>query len=610
MAGHIPREFIDQLLGRVDIIDVINKRVPLKKAGREYTACCPFHNEKTPSFTVSPTKQFFHCFGCGAHGSAISFLMEYDHLEYVEAIEALARNLGVEVPREQRGGPERPRKKLDNSLYGLMEETASHFMQQLGKSSKAVDYIKQRDLSHEIIQQYGIGYSTEEWDRLTQLFGQEYGQQKLLACGLQIKNGSGRVYDRFRDRLMFPIRDRRGRVIGFGGRVLGDDKPKYLNSPETDIFHKGTELYGLFEARNNTRKLTRFLVVEGYMDVIALAQFGITYAVATMGTATTMEHIGQLYKSGVSQVVFCFDGDRAGEEAAWKALKNALPAVNDDREIRFQFLPEGEDPDTLVRKLGKEGYEAELKKALPFSKFFIRGINEGLGLKAESTLHSIEDSSRFATEASRLLDQMPESLIKKSLLLEIQRLGHVTSGQPNAQEFPNEGQGRNKRFERGKFRKQFFEEKPQGAPTQPGDYEVKKTPVRYAITLLLNSPELVTEVGNPEKLLEWNIPGINLLFKLVETAEENPHIHSAGLMERFRGTEHEKILLKLMKWQPQEADMQILQQEFQDCFRQIKRQAHQKALESLLHKEQTQGLDLQEKHDLLSLLSDIHGSSE
>ncbi|PID33996.1 MAG: DNA primase, partial [Thiotrichales bacterium] len=325
MAGHIPKEFIDQLLGRIDIVDVINKRVPLKKAGREYTACCPFHNEKTPSFTVSPTKQFFHCFGCGAHGSAISFLMEYDHFEYVEAIEALARDLGVEVPREQRAGDNgRPRKKLDNSLYSLMEEVARYFSTNLNKSQEAIEYIKKRGLSVEIIQQYGVGYSTDEWDRLTQLFGREYGQQKLLACGLQIQNDSGRVYDRFRDRLMFPIRDRRGRVIGFGGRVLGDGTPKYLNSPETDIFHKSAELYGLFEARNNTRQLNKFLVVEGYMDVISLAQFGITYAVATMGTATTTEHIRQLYKSGVTQVVFCFDGDRAGEEAAWKALKNAL----------------------------------------------------------------------------------------------------------------------------------------------------------------------------------------------------------------------------------------------------------------------------------------------
>ncbi|MGB1255734.1 MAG: DNA primase, partial [Thiolinea sp.] len=378
MAGRIPREFIDQLLGRVDIVDVINGRVPLKKAGREYTACCPFHNEKTPSFTVSPTKQFFHCFGCGAHGSAITFLMEYEHLEYVEAIEALARNMGVEVPREEGGRESSPRKKTDDSLYGLMEETAKHYRAQLSKSQVAVEYIKQRELSPEIVQQFGVGYSADEWDRLTQLFGRDFGQQKLLACGLQIQNDAGRVYDRFRDRLMFPIRDRRGRVIGFGGRVLGDGTPKYLNSPETEIFHKGTELYGLFEARQHTRKLERLLVVEGYMDVIALAQFGVSYAVATLGTATTSHHIQQLFRL-VPEVVFCFDGDRAGKEAAWRALENALPELSDEREVRFLFLPTGEDPDTQIRRVGKEVFEADLKKALPLSKFIIMGLKQELG---------------------------------------------------------------------------------------------------------------------------------------------------------------------------------------------------------------------------------------
>ncbi len=605
MAGRIPREFIDQLLSRIDVVDVINGRVPLKKAGREYQACCPFHNEKTPSFTVSPAKQFFHCFGCGMHGSAITFLMEYEHLEYVEAIEALARTLGVEVPREHAGRGE-PRKKTDASLYGLMEAVAQHYRTQLGQAANAMAYIRQRGLSPEVVQQYGIGYAADEWERLIPLFGRDYGQQKLLACGLQIENDSGRIYDRFRDRLMFPIRDRRGRVIGFGGRVLGEGSPKYLNSPETEIFHKGTELYGLYEARNNTRKLERFLVVEGYMDVVALAQYGITYAVATMGTATTSDHISQLFKYGVNQVVFCFDGDRAGEEAAWKALKNLLPAVNDEREIRFQFLPTGEDPDSLVRKLDKAGYEAELKKALPFSRFFIRGIKEGLGLKAEATLHLIEDSARFAAEASALLDQMPESLLKKSLLQEIQRLGQVTTAAP-VQDTYSSGH-----FERPWTRTygRRYVEKSQGAPGRPGDHEVKKTPVRYAMTLLLHSPELAGSIPNPEKLLEWEMPGLILLYKLVEIIEENPHIHAAGLLERFRGTEYENSLLKLMNWQPKEADAQMLQQEFQDCFRQIKRQARRKALEDLLYKEQTQGLNKQEKHDLLSLLGDIHDTAE
>jgi DNA primase len=595
MAGHIPRDFIDQLLGRIDIVDVVHSRVPLKKAGREYTACCPFHNEKTPSFTVSPTKQFFHCFGCGAHGSAISFLMEYEHLEYVEAIEALARTLGVEVPREHTGGVNKPRKKLDDSLYGLMEETAQYFRRQLSQSAKAVAYIRQRELSPEVVQQFGIGYAPDEWDALTRLFAKDYGQQKLGACGLQIENDSGRVYDRFRDRLMFPIRDRRGKVVGFGGRVLGEGTPKYLNSPETEIFHKGSELYGLFEARQQTRKLERLLVVEGYMDVVALAQFGVSYAVATLGTATTSQHIRQLFRL-VPEVIFCFDGDRAGKEAAWRALENALPELRDDREIRFLFLPAGEDPDTQIRTVGKQAFESALQTdTLPLSDYLLENLKE------QFNVSSREGRARLSDRAAGLLGGMPDILLKDQLLTDLSRLVGVETAvirQRQVKTAPQQDEP------------PWAGEPNTASARRISDKEVRMTPVRYAIALLLNHPGLSEWSENPEQLIQYQLPGVNLLCKLVETAEENPHIHSAGLMERFRGTEHEKILLKLMKWQPQEADMQILQQEFQDCFRQIKRQARQKALEVLLHKEQTQGLNLQEKHDLLSLLDDIHGSSE
>ncbi|MEZ5480364.1 MAG: toprim domain-containing protein [Thiolinea sp.] len=442
---------------------------------------------------------------------------------------------------------------------------------------------------------------------MARLFGQNYGQDKLLAAGLQIQAENGRVYDRFRGRLMFPIRDRRGRIIGFGGRVLGEGSPKYLNSPETEIFHKGSELYGLFEARQQTRKLERLLVVEGYLDVIALAQFGVSYAVATLGTATTSEHIRQLFRL-VPEVVFCFDGDRAGKAAAWRALENALPELEDGRDLRFLFLPSGEDPDTQIRRVGAEQFEADLKRALPLSRFFIIGLKEQLGHEAGATLHLTEDSARFSAEASRLLNQMPDSLLKNALLQEVQRLGKVpgaaSGAKDNVEAETDHWGGRRweKRFPRR------GPERPQGAPSRPGDHEVKRTPVRYAITLLLYAPELAAGIPNPEKLLEWALPGMDLLFRLVEMIEEHPHIHPAGLLERFRGTEHEKIVLKLMNWQPQQADMQILQQEFQDCFRQITRQARQKALEVLMHKEQTLGLNPQEKHDLLSLLEDIHGS--
>ncbi|MEW8281341.1 MAG: DNA primase, partial [Candidatus Thiodiazotropha taylori] len=347
MAGKIPTHFIDQLLNRVDIVDVINRRVTLKKAGKEFQACCPFHDEKTPSFTVSPSKQFYHCFGCGAHGSAIGFLMEYDNLGFVEAVEELAQSAGLEVPREggnEQGPDLRP-------LYELMEKTARFYQHQLkhhAESPAAVDYLKSRGMSGQIAASYGIGFAPPGWDNLTGTLGSDKASlERLNKCGL-LSESNGKQYDRFRNRIIFPIRDPRGRTIGFGGRVLGDDKPKYLNSPETPLFHKGRELYGLYEARQANREISNLLVVEGYMDVVALAQHNIQNAVATLGTATTHEHLELIFRN-CPEVIFCFDGDRAGRDAAWKALNTSLPLMRDGREVRFLFLPQGEDPDTQVR---------------------------------------------------------------------------------------------------------------------------------------------------------------------------------------------------------------------------------------------------------------------
>lgn len=602
MTGRIPKEFIDQLLTRINIVDVIQARLPLRKAGREYMACCPFHGEKTPSFTVSPTKQFYHCFGCGAHGSAISFLMDYEHLDYTEAIEALARVLGIEVPRENDAKfmPSAKKAKLTD-LYSLLGDAAKLYTQCLNQAPQAQDYLQQRGLSKEVIEQYGLGFSPDDWNTTGKYFAAQYGQDKLLASGLQLKNEQGKIYDRFRGRLMFPIRNRKGQVIGFGGRVLGSGTPKYLNSPETEVFHKGSELYGLFEARQQTRHLERLLVVEGYMDVIALAQFGITYAVATLGTATTSQHIELLFRQ-VPEVVFCFDGDRAGKEAAWRALETALPELRDGREVRFLFLPTGEDPDTQVRKIGQAAFEASLTKALPLSKFFTIGLKEELGFKADATLHVSEDSARFANEAKRLLDLMPEILIKQPLLQEVQRLSGLALGQetPFIEEL-----SATVRPSTGKFKGKYTELKPQGVRAKTAkDFEVRKTPVRYAITLLVHSPELVAEIENPEKLLEWELPGVELLVKLVAMIEDCHGIHAAALLERFRGTAHEKTLLKLMLWQPQSTDEALLKREFQDCLQRMKDQATAKGIERLLAKEQTQGLNEQEKHDLFSLLQE------
>lgn len=601
MTGRIPKDFIDQLLTRINIVDVIQARIPLKKAGREYMACCPFHGEKTPSFTVSPTKQFYHCFGCGVHGSAISFLMDYEHLEYTEAIEALARILGIEVPRESdaKSMPSARKAKLTD-LYSLLGEAAKLYVHCLTQAPEAQAYLQKRGLSAEVIKQYGLGFSPDDWHTTSRQFAAHYGQDKLLASGLQLKNEAGKIYDRFRGRLMFPIRNRKGQVIGFGGRVLGTGTPKYLNSPETEVFHKGSELYGLFEARQQTRHLERLLVVEGYMDVIALAQFGISYAVATLGTATTQQHINLLFRQ-VPEVIFCFDGDRAGKEAAWRALETTLPELRDGREVRFLFLPSGEDPDTQVRKVGCANFEESLAKAVPLSKFFILGLKEELGFKAESTLHVSEDSALFANEAKRLLDLMPDILIKQPVLQEIQRLSGLVLGQ----EAHLTEETQNPRQYHPKFKGKYAEREPQGVRAKTAkDFEVRKTPVRYAITLLVHLPELVTEIEHPEKLLDWGLPGLDLLVKLVATIEELPEMHAAALLERFRDTPHEKTLLKLMLWQPQSNDEALLRREFQDCLQRIKIQATDKAVERLVAKDQTQGLSEQEKHDLFSLLNE------
>lgn len=601
MTGRIPKDFIDQLLTRINIVDVIQARLPLKKAGREYMACCPFHGEKTPSFTVSPTKQFYHCFGCGAHGSAISFLMEYEHLDYTEAIEALARLLGIEVPREStaKSMPSAQKAKLTD-LYSLLGEAAKWYAHCLTQAPEAQAYLQQRGLSTAVVQHYGLGFSPDDWHTTSRQFAAQYGQDKLLASGLQLKNEAGQIYDRFRGRLMFPIRNRKGQVIGFGGRVLGAGTPKYLNSPETEVFHKGSELYGLFEARQQTRQLERLLVVEGYMDVIALAQFGVSYAVATLGTATTQQHINLLFRQ-VPEVIFCFDGDRAGKEAAWRALETALPELRDGREVRFLFLPSGEDPDTQIRKVGRAAFEEAIAKALPLSKFFTLGLKEELGFKAESTLHVSEDSALFANEAKRLLDLMPDILIKQPLMQEIQRLSGLALGQ----ELSLAEEPKSFRQQNPKFKGKYAEREPQGVRAKTAkDFEVRKTPVRYAITLLVHSPELATEIEHPEKLLDWGLPGLDLLVKLVATIEEFPEMHAAALLERFRDTPHEKTLLKLMLWQPQSSDEALLRQEFQDCLRRMKAQATDKAVERLVAKDQTQGLSEQEKHDLFSLLNE------
>jgi DNA primase len=584
MAGHIPRAFIDELLIRLDIVEVIHARVPLKKAGREYKACCPFHTEKTPSFTVSRSKQFYYCFGCGENGSVLSFLMEYENLDFVEAVESFASDLGLEVPRESQNHLNKSaQKKPHRDLYTLMEEVTEFYQLQLKSQPQAMEYLQQRNLDPRVIEQFQLGYAPEQWNRLETQFSPAYSQAQLLETGLLIqKEDTNNCYDRFRERITFPIRDKRGRVIGFGGRIMGDGQPKYLNSPETSLFNKGAELYGLYEARKSTRKLQRLLVVEGYMDVIALAQYKISYAVATLGTATTSTHIQQMFRT-VSEVIFCFDGDRAGREAAWRAMENALALLGDDKEIRFLFLPTGEDPDTQIRKVKKEGFEQLIDSAVTLTDYMLDILQKKYNISTR------EGKAHLLNESAQLLAKLPTGLLKVQLLNTLEKLTNVS-----ADIIEKHRTYADKRIE------------PTHASRSLSEGEVRLTPVRYAVALLLNEPNLAEEVENPEKMVLYPIKGINFLVKLLEIFEDSPNLTAANLIERFRGSKYEALLIILTKWHPRHSDIQILRQEFQDCLRHIRKMAHENQLESLLHKERVQGLSPQEKNDLKILLSEMH----
>lgn len=409
----IPRDFIDSLLARVDIVDVIDRRVPLKKAGQNYQACCPFHSEKTPSFTVSPSKQFYHCFGCGAHGTALGFLMEYEHMSFPDAVAALAQDTGLQLP-ESTHRPDRP--KPPPALWEALEQAAQFYRKQLKHTPHAVEYLKRRGLTGAIAARYGIGYAPDG-SPLKQLFA-DYTDEALAAAGLVIDGDHGR-YDRFRDRIMFPIRNVKGRIVGFGGRVLGQGEPKYLNSPETPLFHKGSELYGLFEARPAIKAAGRAIVVEGYMDVVALAQNGVEFAVAALGTATTPIHVRTLLRH-TDRLIYAFDGDDAGRKAAWRALENSLEALQDGKEVSFLFLPEGEDPDSTIRALGHDAFLRVLDtETVPLSAFLLRELARGRKLDSQ------EGRAAMLKEARPLLEKIAAPLLASLIQRQIAELAHL-----------------------------------------------------------------------------------------------------------------------------------------------------------------------------------------
>ena len=517
MRGRIPREFIDELLARLDVVEVIDRRVPLKKAGKDFKACCPFHNEKTPSFTVSRPKQFYHCFGCGVSGTAITFLMEFEHLSFPEAIEELASEAGLEVPDT---GPARSGDNPTLPLLEILGEASRYYKDQLRSHSDAsttIAYLKQRGLTGEIAAQFDLGYAPTGWDNLSSTAGNEEKLDLMVKAGLISKRESGGHYDRFRARVIFPIHDNKGRVIAFGGRLLDEGEPKYLNSPETPVFHKGSELYNLHRARSAIAQQQMSIVVEGYMDVLALAQHGIDHCVATLGTATTATHLQRLFRLAPS-IVFCFDGDRAGRDAAGRALEIALPLLESGRQVSFLFLPEGEDPDSVVRDQGADTFRSLIESATPLPDLLFDTLLN------QTDLTRMDGKARLATLARPMISRVPEGPLRELMQ---QRLSDLTGVAPS-------GLGE--------------------LPTTPATVPHKRTsarskrlsPLATAISVLVQRPQLAAGLELPTTVVDTqDDPGIQLLTKVHGLAQENPQLTTASLIERFRGDEQQPTLEKL-----------------------------------------------------------------
>ncbi|MCW8194954.1 DNA primase [Proteobacteria bacterium 005FR1] len=550
MTGRIPQSFIDDLLDRIDIVELVDARVKLKKSGKNYSACCPFHDEKTPSFTVTQDKQFYYCFGCGASGNAIGFIMDYDRLAFPEAVEQLAKLAGLEIPREQRvvSKEEVAREKDRKTIYGLLESAGDFFRQALRSHparQRAVTYLQNRGLSGEIARDFGIGFAPPGWDNLLQALGQNLEDRRLLIdSGMLInRDDNHKLYDRFRERIMFPIRDVRGRVIGFGGRVLGNDKPKYLNSPESPVFHKGEELYGLYEARQANSQLKRLLVVEGYMDVVAMAQFGITYAVATLGTACREDHLHKAFKY-TQEVVFCFDGDQAGRTAARRALEASLPVMTDGRQVRFLFLPEGEDPDTLVRQIGAKKFSGLIDHALHLEEFFFDVLTEDLDVR------SMEGRARLSKLAAPMINRLPKGVFRELMFdnlakrtgLPVHTLLGLVEEVPLQPLAPVEPPSQHPVVDDNSPPPADYENtyvsdaRPVRRPAKPVRPQQIKLPTHRLLTLLLlNNPQLALEIESPDELADES-GDFDQFLELVELIQRRPHFTTAQIIGHLQGT--------------------------------------------------------------------------
>jgi DNA primase len=575
MAGRIPRIFINDLLARTDIVELVDARVKLKKQGKNYHACCPFHNEKTPSFTVNEDKQFYHCFGCGAHGNAIDFLMNFDRLDFVESIEELATMHNLEIPYESGSGITQIERHQRQSLYQLMENLAEFYVRALKdkSSASAKEYLNKRGLSDAIIDDFGIGFAPAGWDNVLKRFGQNADNRTTLSeAGMLVTNDQGRSYDRFRQRIMFPIRDKRGRVIAFGGRVIGDELPKYLNSPETEIFHKGRQLYGLYEAQQKNPQLTKLLVVEGYMDVVALAQFDINYAVASLGTSTTAEHIQLMFRH-TDNIICCYDGDNAGREAAWRALETALPYLNDGRQLRFMFLPDGEDPDTLVRKEGKEGFEARQESAQPLSTFLFDTLLPKVDLSTP------DGRTKLSALALPLISQVPGETQRLYLRQQLgQKLGLLDDSQLDKL-----------------MPKQVETEVAYQTP------QLKLTTMRILIGLVVQYPHLAALVSSVEGLRQTKIAGVTLFIELIETCSANPGLTTGQLLELYRENKFNKQLETLAIWNHMIVE-DMIEQTFIDTLSSLYDAILEQRQEELIAKDRVKGLTNEERKELAALI--------
>jgi len=585
MAGLIPQTFLDDLLDRLDIVEVVDRRVKLKKTGKNYSARCPFHDEKTPSFSVNPEKQFYYCFGCGAGGNALGFVMDYENLEFPQAVESLAGSVGMAVPREESRPATGPGSKVEEQsnreLYALMEKVAKYYQHELRKhphAKRAVDYLKQRGLTGVIAKDFDLGFAPPGWDNLIKALADNDGQRELLMkSGMLVQNDAGKIYDRFRDRIVFPIKDQRGRIIAFGGRVLGDDKPKYLNSPETGIFHKGRELYGLYQAKQANRKLERVLVVEGYMDVIALAQHGITYACATLGTATSATHLQRIYRL-CPEIVFCFDGDEAGRKAAFRAMETALPCMEDGRQARFLFLPEGQDPDDAVRGGGAPHLERLLDAATPLETFLFDSLAQGIDTS------SMDGRARLSKKALPYLRTLPEGIYRQLMFqalaertgLEVETLMKLEAPPvpPRPKEPPTPMDA---------------EPPPMEDTTTPRQRSASQAPMtsysniaQAAMALLLHQPK-VAKLGDPARLSELEGEDIGLLRELLDLLRRRPESNTAMLLGHWYGTP-EGDLLSRLAGQERLIPVEGIEQQFVDTIEVLSQLPHQSKLSARVDK--------------------------